>query len=248
MTKSTTDSVTAAMVQRALREIATDERAAVQARFFKTGRGEYGEGDVFIGVKVPEQRVIAKRFDALSVEECARLLASETHEDRLTALLIWVRQFQRARGPDAQSARDRVYRGYLDNIDRVNNWDLVDSSAEHIVGVTAITDKRALAMIHKLSRSKSLWHRRIAVLSSFAWIKRGDASLTIELAERLIEDPHDLMHKAIGWMLREVAKHVAVDALRAFLEAHAADMPRTMLRYAIEKLPERERKQWLSRK
>lgn len=233
-------------VQRALRAIANPSQAAVQQRFFKAGPGEYAEGDVFIGVKVPEQRKLAKQFEALSIEECGRLLDSEVHEDRLTALLVLVRRTQRAKGPDADAVQRAVYRCFIERRARVNNWDLVDSSAEHIVGPIAIERSKERAFVDKLAASTSLWDRRIAMLSTFYSIKRGDFAWGIAVATRLLGDDHDLIHKASGWMLREIGGRGGLDELRAFLREHAASMPRTMLRYAIEKLPESERKRWLT--
>lgn len=233
-------------VQRALRAVADPSRAAAQMRFFKAGPGEYGEGDLFIGVSVPAQRKIAKTFESLATDECARLLASEVHEDRLTALLVLVRRMQRARGADADAVKRAVYRCFVANRARVNNWDLVDSSAEHIVGPLAIEGSKERAFVDKLSRAASLWDRRIAMMSTFYFIKRGDFSWALEVAARLLEDEEDLVHKASGWMLREIGGRGGLVELRAFLRAHAAVMPRTMLRYAIEKLPDAERKTWLA--
>ncbi|MBL8684206.1 MAG: DNA alkylation repair protein [Myxococcales bacterium] len=233
-------------VQRALRAVADPSRASVQMRFFKAGPGEYGEGDVFIGVQVPVQRKVAKTFESLPTDECARLLASEVHEDRLTALLVLVRRMQRARGKDADAVKRAVYRCFIANRARVNNWDLVDTSAEHIVGPFAIEGSKERAFVDELSRAESLWDRRIAMMSTFYFIKRGDFSWALEVAARLLEDEEDLLHKASGWMLREIGGRGGLVELRAFLRAHAAVMPRTMLRYAIEKLPEAERKKWLA--
>jgi 3-methyladenine DNA glycosylase AlkD len=240
------DAVTVDAVKRALEAVADAGKASELARFFKTEPGGYGEGDVFIGVKVPDQRAVAKRFAALPLDACEALLRSPIHEHRLTALLIMVGQFEKARGEDAPRVRDAVARCYLDNLDRVNNWDLVDSSAHFILGASAYSQARYVQKLRALARSDELWRRRVAVISTLFFIRKGDGSLTLELAEELIDDERDLMHKAIGWMLRELGERVDPAALRAFLREHAPKMPRTMLRYAIEKFPEAERKRWLA--
>jgi 3-methyladenine DNA glycosylase AlkD len=225
----------------ALRAAARPGDAAVLQRFFKTGPGEYGEGDVFLGVRVPAIRRIvrAHRADA-GLPAIRGLLASLYHEARLLGLLLLVERFRRG------SARERVaiFRLYLASTDRINNWDLVDLSAEHIVG-GGLRERRDRSLLDRLARSASLWERRIAVLATFHFIRRGEFDDTLRLARRLLADPHDLMHKAVGWMLREVGKRDA-PRLRAFLDRHAAVMPRTMLRYAIERFPEAERRRYLA--
>lgn len=226
---------TAADVQRALRALASPKRAAGSAWFFKCGKGEYGEGDVFIGVTVPQQRAVAKRFGGLPLAQLERLLRSKVHEDRLTALLILVHQVTKSRG---EALGKKARRLYLKNVKYVNNWDLVDSSAEYMLGGD-------LTLLEKLSASKHLWSRRIAMIATFHHIKLGSARETLNIAERLVGDDHDLIHKAVGWMLREVGKRVGRAPLRGFLRRHAATMPRTMLRYAIEHLPKPERVKWL---
>jgi 3-methyladenine DNA glycosylase AlkD len=225
---------TAADVQRALRKLASPKNAVGAARFFKCGRGEYGEGDVFIGVTVPEQRRIAKRFGTLPLRETEKLLRSRIHEDRLTALFILVHQSR------DDAVREQIRRSYLKHLKHVNNWDLVDSSAEYIIG-----NGGGMPLLEKLAASSHLWSRRIAVIATCHDIKRGSAKATLRIAERLVADDHDLIHKAVGWMLREVGKRVDREALRGFLSRHAARMPRTMLRYAIEHLPQPEREKWM---
>ena len=227
-------------VRRALRCFATAERAVGAARFFKCGEGEYGEGDVFIGCTVPEQRQVAKQFKALSLIEADKLLTSKIHEERLTALLILVNQFENA--TDANT-RARIFRLYMKRIRFINNWDLVDGSAEYIVGGWLADKDRSL--LDKLARSKHLWSRRIAMLATFHYIKQGEEADALRIAATLLDDDHDLIHKAVGWMLREIGKRVSEKPLRAFLKQHAATMPRTMLRYAIERLPPAERANWL---
>lgn len=244
--KSESEGLTAHAVQRALDAVADGGKAKELARFFKSEPGGYGEGDVFIGVKVPDQRVIAKRFATLPLDACEELLRSPVHEHRLTALLIMVAQFEKAKGDEAQRTRDAIARRYLGNLDRVNNWDLVDSSAHFILGASAFSQGKFLDELRELARSDDLWRRRVAVISTLYFLRKGEGALTIELAAQLIDDERDLMHKAIGWMLREMGDRVDAAMLRAFLKEHAQRMPRTMLRYAIEKFPDPERARWLA--
>lgn len=224
----------------ALRALADPAVARSTARFFKTGPGEYGEGDRFVGVRVPDVRRVAKAFADLPLDEVAKLLRSDVHEERLLALLILVRQY--ARG--GRDERDRIYRLYLGNLRFVNNWDLVDLSAEHIVG-WHLRD-RDRAPLRELARSPVLWERRVALLATFHFIKRGDGAETLALVEMLLGDREDLIHKAAGWMLRETGKRDPA-AHGAFLRKHRRTMPRTMLRYAIERLPETERRRYMAR-
>jgi 3-methyladenine DNA glycosylase AlkD len=230
-------------VQRALRQYATAERAAGVARFFKTGKGQYGEGDVFIGVTVPEQRRVARQFRALSLVEADKLLTSKVHEDRATALLILTHQFNAA--ADDAALRRKIFRLYMKRLAWINNWDLVDMSADPIVGGWLAANTRDRALLDRLAGSKHLWSRRIAMIATFYQIKRGSADDALRIAARLLDDSHDLMHKAVGWMLREVGKRVSAAKLRAFLRQHAAHMPRTALRYAIERFPAAERQRWM---
>ncbi len=230
-------------VHAALVERSTPGRAVSSARYFKTGKGDYGEGDVFLGVSVPDVRTVARRHRDLGLSDIERLLDSLVHEDRLVALLILVDQFRRAKHDPA--TREGIFRLYLRRLDRVNNWDLVDTSAPDIVG--GQLDGRPTELLDELAASTHLWSRRVAMLACFHFIKKGDARDALRIAERLVGDEHDLMHKAVGWMLREVGGRVGLEPLREFLARHAATMPRTMLRYAIEKLPEAERQRWLGR-
>jgi len=213
-------------------------------RFFKTGKGEYGAGDKFIGVRVPATRAIAKNFADLSPGDLNDLLDSEFHEHRFAALVIMVGQYKRASDP---AERERLFDFYLAAMrrGRINNWDLVDCSAEFIVGEYLYEKPREL--LPRLARSGIVWERRIAVLSTFAFIKHGDASTTLELAASLLNDKHDLIQKAVGWMLREVGKRVDRDLLVQFLREHAAQMPRVMLAYATEHLSQAERVYFRSR-
>ena len=245
---------TAADVRAALAEVADPARAEATARYFKTGPGEYGEGDRFIGVTTPQLRAIAKRFAALPLDEVDALLQSPVHEHRSCALVILVARFDRAssRRTRDDPARARLARRYLDAVrgGRVDNWDLVDLSADRILGeflrdpgATDAATRAGLdpALLDELAASPRLWERRVAIMSTFAFLKHGDATPTLRLAERLLDDPHDLIHKATGWMLRETGRRVGRDALTGFLEQHAPRMPRTMLSYATEHLDPAER-------
>lgn len=229
-------------IRSTLKAIGTPERAAGAQRFFKTGKGEYGEGDVFLGVTVPEQRKIATQFATLTLDELAPSLRSKLHEERLVALLILVRQFTRAKKDPA--AQQRIIDFYLAHTAYVNNWDLVDSSAHQLLGEWLRTRDRKI--LRKLAKSSSLWERRIAMVATYAFIRAGEHEDACAIAELLLGDEHDLIHKAVGWMLREIGKHIDKAPLRAFLDEHAATMPRTALRYAIEHLPVDERKRWLA--
>ncbi|GAA4379988.1 DNA alkylation repair protein [Agromyces bauzanensis] len=244
---------TAGEVQAALAEHASPERAAGSARFFKTGPGEYGEGDRFIGSTLPATRAIVARFARLPLAEHALLLASDVHEHRMTALLIMVRQFQTASRPRTRddAARAALHEAYLAAVrgGRVNNWDLVDSSAPVLVGEFLLESGRGDdPLLDRLAASASLWERRVAVLATFAFIKAGDGAPTLRLAPRLLDDREDLVHKAVGWMLRELGKRVDRDALLAFLDEYAARMPRTMLSYATEHLTPEERAAYRARR
>lgn len=213
--------------------------AAHSQRFFKTGPGEYGQGDKFLGIRVPAIRKCVKEYRAISLPDTVELLKSPYHEARLLGLLILVAKYSRTR-EDAE--REAIYRSYLKHTEFINNWDLVDSSAEHIVGAYLFSrDRRPL---YRLARSKSLWERRIAIMSTFHFVKRGDFSDTLAITELLVNDREDLIHKAAGWMLREVGNR-DLNVEERFLTKHYNQMPRTMLRYAIEKLPEPDRQAYL---
>lgn len=214
------------------------KRAEVLRRFFKTGPGEYGEGDVFAGIRVPQIRKLAKECGGLSLEEAETLLQSPIHESRLLALLILIDSY--AKG-DA-SLREKIYNFYLHNTRYINNWDLVDVSAEHIVGAHLRVQNKA--PLYALAVSNLLWERRISILATFHYIKRGDFTETLHVAEMLLGDKEDLIHKAVGWMLREIGKRDST-AEKLFLNAHYKLMPRTMLRYAIERFPEDLRERYL---
>ena len=224
-----------------LRSVGTTEKAAILQRFFKTGKGQYGEGDVFLGVVVPHTRSIARANSRTPIEEIARLLHSPYHEARLCALLILTERFKKA----PIKARDDLFRFYLNHTDRINNWDLVDLSAPKIVGDYLIDKDRAI--LYRLVESAGLWEQRIAIISTLTFIRKNDFFDAFELAKRLFTHKHDLMHKAVGWMLREVGKRDR-KALTDFLEEFATKMPRTTLRYAIEHYPEPERQYFLKKK
>jgi 3-methyladenine DNA glycosylase AlkD len=229
-------------ISRRLHELADPKKAKDLLWFFKTGKGQYGEGDVFIGVMTPKLRLVVKSVAKDTTdEEVKKLLASPIHEERSAALQIWVAQFAKA----DENRRREIYENYLASSARINNWDLVDCSAPQIVG--GWLEKRDRAILYTLAESKSLWERRISILATFAFIRSGDFIDTLSIAKILLGDPHDLIHKATGWMLREVGKRDE-KVLRDFLDKYGAKMPRTALRYAIEKFPEKERKAYLLRK
>ena len=217
---------------------ADPSRVPVLQRFFKTLPGQYGEGDRFIGATVPDVREVCRECGGATLDEIDDLLHSDIHEERLLALLLAVDAFKRG---DAATRR-RVFDLYLANTKHINNWDLVDSSAPGIAG--AYLFDRSRAPLARLARSRSLWERRIAIVATQYFIRQGDIDDTLSLADRLLADEHDLIHKAVGWMLREAGKQDA-EALRAWLKPRCTRMPRTMLRYAIEKFPEAERRRYL---
>lgn len=233
--------MTAAELKQALAEQASDEVAASSKWFFKTGPGQYGEGDVFIGVRVPVIRKVCKEFKDLPLNEIAKLLDSEVHEHRLAAVILLASQYTRA---DEQKGR-AIYELYLEKLysGRVNNWDIIDSSAEYVVGKHLENTNRKL--LYELAKSNDIWQRRVAIMSTFSYIKKGDASSTIELAKVLLHDNHDLIQKATGWMLRETGKRVDENLQTDFLNKHAHEMPRTMLRYAIENLTPQTRQYYM---
>jgi len=217
------------------RKQADPEHASRLQGFFKTGKGEYGEGDVFLGLRVPDQRKIAKKYRELPIPDVLRLIQSGIHEHRLFALFILTEQFNRG----DEEVRRQIVELYLRNTAYVNNWDIVDSSAHKILGAWLIDKPRDV--LYTLAESESLWEKRISIISTFAFINKGDFEDALALAEKLVSDEHDLIHKASGWVIREVGKKDQ-QALEGFLLRHYKTMPRTMLRYAIERLPEDRRK------
>jgi len=210
-------------------------------RFFKTGPGEYAEHDRFIGVPVPAIRRIAKQFQYCSLDTVQQLLMSELNEERLLALMILIHQYQNG----SRGQQEVFYHFYYEHKAQVNNWNLVDASAPSIVGAYLWDRDRSILL--ELASSASLWDRRIAIVATWYFIRKGDYTWTLQLADLLLKDKHDLMHKAVGWMLREVGKRDQ-EALMQFLDAHAPSMPRTMLRYAVERFPVSLRQQYLVRR
>jgi len=230
--------LTAAAIRRKLRAHANPDSVAILQRFFKTGPGQYGEGDRFIGVKLPGVRTVCRECRGAPLAEVLKLLRSRIHEERTLALLMLVDAFKA--GDD--QVRRRIYDLYLANTRFINNWDLVDCSARQIVG--GWLRGRGTAPLTRLARSKSLWERRIAMIATFDGVSRGEFDETFRVADLLLHDDHDLIHKAVGWLLREVGKRDGA-AERAFLKGRYKTMPRTMLRYAIERFPEGERRRYL---
>ncbi len=227
-------------LQKDVKKLENKKKAKTLAGFFKTGEGEYGYGDVFLGIPVPESRKIALKYRDLGFEDMLQLLRSEIHEERLIALLILVHQFQHD-----EMLQRRIYEFYLKNAKFVNNWDLVDSSADKIVG--AYLSDKPKTVIYKLAKSSNLWERRIAMISTYYFIKNNDYDDAISIAEILITDENELIQKAVGWMLREVGNR-DLKTEEAFLKKHYKTMGRTALRYAIEKFSENERKKYLEGK
>jgi len=234
--------MTASLALADLRAFTKKARISDLARFYKTGPGEYAEGDLFLGGTVPQTRSVAKKYQNLELKELEKLFNSPFHEARLCAAIILNHQFEKSKQPQD---RKKLFEFYLKQVkaNHVNNWDLVDVSAPRMGAYLSEIDD-PMPLLLKLSKSKSLWERRVSMILTFALIRAGDLEPTIIIAETLLKDDEDLIHKASGWMLRELGKR-DVMMLRRFLSEHAHEMPRTMLRYAIEKLPERERKQWL---
>ena len=231
-------------LKKELKSMASPKKAKLLQGFFKTGRGEYGEGDIFLGVIVPELRKIAGKYAGLKMEEVIRLLRSKIHEERLAALLIMVDKFQTGK------EQKRIYDLYLKNTKYINNWDLVDMSAHKIVGAHLLrkpfgsAQGKNFSILIKFARSRNFWERRIAILATFYFIRNNEFSEAVKIAEMLLNDGHDLIQKAVGWMLREVGKR-DLKVEEKFLKKYYKKMPRTMLRYAIEKFPERKRRKYL---
>lgn len=228
-------------LQKELKHLSDPQKAKILQRFFKTGEGEYGEGDIFLGIKVPESRKIAIKYNGLSFDDIKKLLQSKIHEQRLIALLILVHNFEKG----DQNDKEKIYKYYLLNTKYINNWDLVDLSADKIVG-SYLTDKPR-SVLFKLAKSDNIWERRIAMISTYQFIKNKEYEDTFKIAEILLHDKHDLIQKAVGWMLREVGKRVSQEAEIEFLNKHYKTMPRTMLRYAIERFPERLKEEYINR-
>jgi len=229
-------------LQKEIRLYTNPEKAKLLMQFFKTGKGEYAEGDVFLGIMVPTLRNIAKKFNKLPTSDVRSLLGSKFHEERLMALFILTYQFQNG----DEKKRSEIFSLYLANTKHINNWDLIDLSAPKIVGDFLFQKGKGIAILKKLAQSHDLWERRIAVLATFQYIKYNSFKESLEIAEMLLHDKHDLIHKSVGWMLREIGKrNQSVE--EEFLKKHAKEMPRTMLRYAIERFSEEERKKYLEK-
>jgi 3-methyladenine DNA glycosylase AlkD len=241
------DRVKAARAFAALKAQADPAKAEFFPGFFKAGPGQYAEGDRFLGVVVPVVRQVARDFSAMPSAEVAKLLASPFNEARLLGLLILLRQYARATRANADAERVRIFRFFMRHRSAANNWNLVDSVAPGILGGELLRPKADRSIVYRLARSKNLWERRIAIIATFAWIRHDQFDDTLKVCDLLIRDPHDLIHKACGWMLREVGKRDEL-VLRDYLDLNAGRMPRTMLRYSIEKLAPRERAGYLDRK
>jgi len=231
--------MTAQKIRKRIRQFATKEKAKVLQGFFKTGPGEYGEGDLFLGVVVPDIRRVAKEFQGAPLGEVMLLLNSGVHEERLLALLMLVREYAEGDG----SRKKKIYSLYLKSTKYINNWDLVDLTAPNIVG--AYLSDKSRRPLYTLARSTDLWKRRIAVLATFHFIRQNDFKDALDISVMLLEDEHDLIHKAVGWMLREIGKRDLATEER-FLKPRYRNMPRTMLRYAIERFPEDKRQNYLA--
>ena len=225
-------------IKEKMKSLCNPDIAVHSQRFFKTGKGEYGEGDIFLGIRVPVLRKLAKEFSKASLKTVFELLKSKYHEERQLALFILVNSYKKS---DAD-LKVFIYNMYLDNTMFINNWDLVDSTAEHIVGEYLYNNDREV--LFYLAKSDSLWERRISIISTFYFIRRNDFADTLKIAELLINDKEDLIHKAVGWMLREVGNR-NLEIEENFLQKHYNKMPRTMLRYAIEKFEEDKRQKYL---
>lgn len=233
------DTISLENLRRDLQRLGNKEKAVFVAGYFKTGKGEYGEGDTFLGITVPLQRQVAKKYQSLSLKSTLSLLHSSTHEERFVALEILVMKYEKGSTKEKQA----IVRAYLKNLAYINNWDLVDTSAPYILGDYLFDKPRKV--LYTLAKSKNLWERRVAIISTSAFIRQGDFTDTFKIAEILLQDPHDLIHKAVGWMLREVGNK-SQTAEEKFLRRHYKVMPRTMLRYAIEKFLPDLRKKYLS--
>ncbi len=237
-------------IKQDLQKLANKEKAWILQRFFKTGKGQYGEGDIFLGIVVPEQRKIAKKYSELTLTDIQKLLNSKAHEHRLTSLYILIDKYKKA----DEKNKEKIYQFYLSNTKQINNWDLVDLSAPNIIGDYLLnnhaqtcgkTDK-SRKILYKLVKSKNLWERRIAIISTFKFIRDNQFTDTLKISELLLTDTHDLIHKAVGWMLREVGKRDQ-QLLEKFLDKHIHKMPRIMLRYAIERFSENKIKSYLKK-
>jgi 3-methyladenine DNA glycosylase AlkD len=224
-----------------LKTLEDKKQAILLQRFFKTGPGEYGEGDVFLGIKVPVQRQVAKKYKSLALSEIQELLKSKIHERRLIALLILIQKYDEAE----ENVRKEIFEMYLKNTNNINNWDLIDLSAPNIVGNYLLDKDRTI--LYKLAKSNSIWEKRISILATFEFIKNKEFKDNLRIAELLLRDEHDLIQKAVGWMLRELGKRVSRAEEEKFLRKHYKTMPRTMLRYAIERFDEKKKEFYMKK-
>ncbi|MBU1164439.1 DNA alkylation repair protein [Patescibacteria group bacterium] len=227
-------------LKKELDKLKNKKQALLLQGFFKTGKGQYGEGDIFLGIKVPVQRKVSKKYNNLTLGELQKLLTTKIHEYRLIALFILIAQYNKSN----ESQKKKIFQFYLKNTRNINNWDLVDLSAPNIVGTYLLDKKREV--LYKLAKSKNLWEKRISILATYAFIRQNDFSDTLKISKILLNDDHDLIHKAVGWMLREVGNR-DMKIEEVFLKKHVKQMPRTMLRYAIEKFPEKKRQNYLKK-
>jgi 3-methyladenine DNA glycosylase AlkD len=223
-------------LKKEIRKLSDPERAKNLARFFKTGKGDYGQGDKFVGLTMPQIRELARAYQLLSISDLEKLARSAVHEERMLALIVMTMRYTKE--------KDKFYKLYLKNRKYINNWDLVDVTCTRIIGDYLLDKPRDI--LYVFARSKNLWEKRIAIIATAMFIKNGDYKDTLKIAEILLKDQHDLIHKAVGWMLREVGKK-DVEVEKKFLNKYYRTMPRTMLRYAIEKFPEHERKKYLTK-
>lgn len=233
--------LTSTKAKKELAKYSQKERSGVLQGFFKTGKGEYGEGDIFIGVYVPNIRKVAKEYISLSLSEIEKLLSSKIHEERLLALLILVLKYKCSTSGD----KKEIYNFYLNHTKYINNWDLVDLSAKEIVGDYLIFHPKEKTVLKELAESEYLWNRRISIIATYAFILNKSSVETFEISKLLLKDKQDLIHKAVGWMLREVGKRIGRNEERTFLDKYSKNMPRTMLRYAIEHFDKEERYKYL---
>lgn len=233
------------MLEKLKEELQSQEnkrKAKIHQRFFKTGKGEYGEGDVFLGITVPLQRKIAKKYYDLNLKDIEILLKSKIHEYRFTALVILIQKFKQGNNKEQK----QIFNFYIKNAKRINNWDLVDTTAAHIAGKYLLNKNKERTILYKLSKSKNLWEKRIAIIATQTFIRNKEFEDTIKLSEIYLNEKHDLMHKAVGWMLREIGKKEE-KVLTNFLEKYSKIMPRTMLRYSLERLSKKQREKYMKR-
>jgi len=230
-------------LKKELKSFKKPDKASSLQRFFKTGKGEYGEGDIFLGLKTAETSSVAEKYKGLSFSELKELLASKIHEERSVAVMILNRQFQKG----GFKEKEKIHEFYLKNLSGINNWDLIDTSAHRIIGAYLDLSGKSRKFLYEFAKSDNLWKRRIAIMTTYHFIRKKEFKDTLRIAEILLNDKEDLIHKAVGWMLREIGNR-DLAAEERFLKRHYKKMPRTMLRYAIEKFPEKKRQAYLKNK